>query len=149
VKNTDNIFFKLWKPIIGLHALHQIEESIGFFQWYVDHADKIPKWLLILNVKIADLAISHPEYFVIASVAQILFVLLIAFIFRHKENMTKILIYIYLFGLSFFLIWHILSSYFAHSYAPIMVTCLTGMYLIPTWICKLFRLSNSTQKNET
>jgi len=142
----NNIYLKLWKPIIGLHALHQLEESISFFQWYVDSANKIPKCLLILNVNIAEMATSHPEYFIIASVAQILFVSLIAFIFRHKENATKILIFIYLVGLTFFLVWHILASYFAHSYAPIMVTCLMGLYLIPVWAYKLFQLNNSARK---
>ena len=137
---STNIYFKLWTPIIGLHALHQLEESISFFQWYIDYAYKIPKWLLILNLNIAEMATSHREYFIVASVAQIFFVSLIAFIFRHKENMTKFLIFIYLLGLTFFFVWHILSSYFAQSYAPIMVTCLIGLYLIPIWIYKLFRL---------
>jgi len=136
----DNIYLKLWKPIIGLHALHQLEESISFFQWYIDYADKIPKCLLFLNLNIAKMATAHPEYFIIASVAQIFFVSLIAFIFRHKENTTKILIFIYLLGLTFFFVWHILASYFAHSYAPIMVTCLIGLYLIPVWAYKLFQL---------
>ena len=136
----DNIFLKFWKPIIGLHALHQLEESISFFQWYIDYADKIPKCLLILNLNIAEMAVSHPEYFIVASVGQIVFVSLIAFVFRHKENMTKILLVVYLLGLTFFLVWHILASYFAHSYAPIMVTCLIGLYLIPVWVYKLFRL---------
>jgi len=142
----DNIYLKLWKPIIGLHALHQLEESISFFQWYIDSADKIPKCLLILNLKIAEMATSHREYFIASSLAQIFFVSLIAFIFRHKGNTTKILIFIYLLGLTFFFVWHILASYFAQSYAPIMVTCLIGLYLIPVWTYKLFQLNNSTQK---
>jgi len=142
----DNIYLKLWKPIIGLHALHQLEESISFFQWYIDYADKIPKWLLILNLDIAKMTIVHPEYFIVATIAQIFFVLLLAYIFRHNENVTKILILIYLLGLTFVFVWHILSSYLAHSYAPIMVTCLIGLYLIPVWVFKLFRLK--TAENE-
>jgi hypothetical protein len=136
-----NRYLKLWMPIIGLHALHQLEESIGFFQWYIDYADKIPKWLLIINLNIAKKIILHPEYFIVASIGQLFFVTLVAFIFRRKENMTKVLIFIYLFGLAFFLIWHILSGYFAHSYAPIMVTCLLGLYLIPNWTYKMFLLN--------
>ena len=42
-------------------------------------------------------------------------------------------------GLSFFLVWHILISYFTHSYWPVMVTCLMGVYLIPKWTKKVIR----------
>ena len=142
---ATNRYLKLWMPIIGLHALHQLEESISFFQWYFDYADKIPKWLLIINLNIAKTIILHPEYFILASIGQLISVTLMAFIFRRKENMTKTLIFIYLLGLTFFLIWHILSSYFSHSYAPIMVTCLLGLYLIPNWIYKLFLLNKPDQ----
>lgn len=127
--------------MIGLHGLHQLEESISFFQWYIDNASKIPNWLLIQNLGNANKIINHPEFFILASIAQLSFVSLIAFIFRRKETTTKYLITIYLFGLSFFLVWHILSSYFAHSYAPIMVTCIGGLYLIPTWVKKIYKLS--------
>jgi len=108
----DNIYLKFWKPIIGLHALHQLEESISFFQWYIDCADKIPKSLLILNLNIAEMAVSHPEYFIVASVGQIVFVSLIAFVFRHKENITKLLIFMYHLGLTFFFSLAYLSKLF-------------------------------------
>jgi hypothetical protein len=138
----SNRYLKFWLPIIGLHALHQLEESISFFQWYIEFANKIPKWLLIQNLENANTIVNHPEYFILASFAQLFFVSLIAFVFRHKEKITKYLIIIYLFGLSFFLVWHILISYVAHSYAPIMVTCFGGLYLIAVWVYKLFNSSN-------
>ena len=40
---------------------------------------------------------------------------------------------------NFFLIWHILISYFTHSYSPVMVTCLIGVYLIPKWIYQVVK----------
>ena len=40
-----NKYIHLWLPIIGLHTLHQLEESISFWQWYIDFVDKIPQWL--------------------------------------------------------------------------------------------------------
>lgn len=135
---AQNKYLKLWRPIIGLHSLHQVEESISFFQWYIDVSDKIPKWLLILDTTNAKTAITHPEYFILASLTQIFFISLIAFLFRYKEKTTTVLIVIYLSGLSFFFVWHILSSYFAHAYAPVMVTCLLGLYMIPSWLYKLF-----------
>ena len=146
VNLNGNKYFKLWIPIIGLHALHQLEESISFFQWYIDFADKIPKWLLIVDVNNAKMIVSHPEYFILASIAQIFFVSLIAFLFRHKETASKILIFIYLLGLTFFLVWHVLSSYFAHSYPPVMVTCLIGLYVIPYWLYKLIVLREPIRK---
>ena len=77
-----NRFFKLWLPIIGLHALHQMEESISFFQWYVDNFHKIPDWLLIIDPHNANRLVLHPEYFIFASIAQISFVTLVARIFK-------------------------------------------------------------------
>ena len=139
-----NRCFKLWLPIIGLHTLHQIEESINFFQWYVDNAHKIPDWLLIVNLSNANRLVLHPEYFIFATIAQISFISLMAFIFRHNERVTKILILLYLFGLTFFIVWLIVISYIAHSYAPVMVTCLGALYLIPVWVYKLFRLTKPT-----
>ena len=139
-----NRYFKLWLPIIGLHTLHQIEESINFFQWYVDNAHKIPDWLLIVNLSNANRLILHPAYFIFATIAQIFFVSLMAFIFRHNEKVTKTLIVLYLFGLAFFIVWHIITSYIAHSYAPVMVTCFGGLYLIPVWIYRIFKLGKTT-----
>ena len=139
-----NRYFKLWLPIIGLHTLHQIEESMNFFQWYVDNANKIPDWLLIVNLSNANRLVFHPEYFIFFSIAQISFVSLMAFIFRSSEKVTKALILLYLLGLAFFIVWHIITSYIAHSYAPVMVTCFGGLYLIPVWVYKLFRLTETT-----
>lgn len=136
-----NRYLKMWLPIIGLHALHQLEESISFFQWYIENATKIPNWLLITSTDNARTAITHPEYFVFATLGQLLFVSIVAFLYRHKEKATRILLLIYIVGLTFFLVWHILTSYIAHSYAPIMVTCLIGLYLIPIWVTKIIKLS--------
>ena len=36
-----NKYLSLWVPTMGLHALHQVEESISFWQWYIDFVDKI------------------------------------------------------------------------------------------------------------
>ena len=129
--------------MIGLHGLHQLEESISFFQWYIDNEDKIPNWLLITSIENGKTIINHPEYFILASFAQLLFLSLIAFLFRLKENSTKILQIIYLLGLTFFIVWHIIVSYIAHSYAPIMVTCIGGLYLILFWAKDIFKLSKN------
>ena len=134
-----NKYIHLWLPIIGLHALHQVEESISFWQWYIDFVDKIPQWLQLPRIaENAHLANEHPEYFIWASVGQIAFVALIAFLCRKSEKATRIALSLYLAGLSFFLIWHILISYFTHSYSPVMVTCLIGIYLIPKWSANVF-----------
>ncbi len=133
-----NKYIHLWLPIIGLHTLHQLEESISFWQWYIDFVDKIPQWLQFSKIlESAHLANEHPEYFVGASVGQIAFVVLIAFLCRKNEKATRIALSVYLIGLSFFLVWHILISYFTHSYSPVMVTCLIGIYLIPKWITRM------------
>ena len=142
----NNKYFKLWISAISLHALHQLEESIGFFHWYVDYASKMPPWVSIISLNNAKTLILHPEYFIFASIAQIFFVLLLALVFRHQEKITKILIFFYLLGIAFFLLWHIVSSYIVHSYAPVMVTCLGGLFLIPVWMYKLFQLSRSGPK---
>lgn len=139
---ANDSIIKQWIPMIGLHALHQVEESISFFQWYLDNAAKIPPWLLILNIKNADRAVQHPGYFIVASMVQISFVITVAYIFRNHERVSRTLMFIYLLGLAFFFIWHIMTSYLAHSYAPVLVTCLAGLYLIPVWIYRLFRLNN-------
>lgn len=133
-----NKYLKLWFPVITLHALHQLEESICFFQWYIDNAHKIPDWLLIQTTENAQMAVDNPEYFILASVAQIVFVSILALAFRRRENITRVLIVVYILVLSFFLIWHIAVSYAASSYSPVMVTCIGGLYLIPKWIHKLF-----------
>lgn len=133
-----NKYLKLWFPVITLHALHQLEESICFFQWYIDNAHKIPDWLLIQTTENAQTAVDNPEYFILASVAQIVFVSILALAFRRRENITRVLIVVYILVLSFFLIWHIAVSYAASSYSPVMVTCIGGLYLIPKWIHKLF-----------
>lgn len=136
-----NRLLKLWLPIIGLHTLHQLEESISFFQWYIENSVKIPKWLLITPVENVRRMSIHPEYFFFATLGQLAFVSLLAFLFRHNEKATKILLYLYIAGLSFFLVWHIFISYIAHFYAPIMVTCLVGIYFIPIWVTKIIKQS--------
>ena len=45
-----NKYLHLWLPIMGLHALHQVEESISFWQWYIDFVDKIPSWLQLPRI---------------------------------------------------------------------------------------------------
>ena len=135
-----NKYLHLWFPTMGLHALHQVEESISFWQWYIDFVDKIPSWLQLSRVlESAHLTIAHPEYFIGASIGQLALVALVAFLCRRSEKATRIALGVYLIGLSFFLVWHILISYFTHSYSPVMVTCLIGVYFIPKWSCQLFR----------
>ena len=135
-----NKYLSLWLPIMGLHALHQVEESISFWQWYINFSHKIPTWLQLPRVsENALLANDHPEYFVGASIGQLALVSLVAFLCRRSEKATRIALGIYLMGLSFFLIWHILISYFTHSYSPVMITCLMGVYLIPKWAKKVIR----------
>ena len=135
-----NRYIDLWLPIMGLHALHQVEESISFWQWYIDFVDKIPSWLQFSRIlENAHLAKAHPEYFVWASIGQLTLIAVIAFLCRKSEKATRIALALYLAGLSFFLVWHILISYFTHSYSPVMVTCLIGVYLIPKWGYQLFK----------
>jgi len=125
---------------MGLHALHQVEESISFWQWYIDFVDKIPQWLQLPRIaENAHLANEHPEYFVWASIGQLTLVAVFAFLCRKSEKATRIALGIYLAGLTFFLVWHILISYFTHSYSPVMVTCFIGVYLIPRWGYQLFK----------
>ena len=119
---------------MGLHALHQVEESISFWQWYIDFVDKIPSWLQLPKIsENAHLVNADSEYFVWASIGQLTLAAVIAFLFRKSEKATRIALILYLAGLSFFLVWHILISYFTHSYSPVMVTCLMGVYFIPNW----------------
>ena len=135
-----NRYIHLWLPIMGLHALHQVEESISFWQWYIDFVDKIPSWLQLPRIsENAHLVNAHPEYFVWASIGQVTVIAFIAFLCRKSEKATRIALGIYLAGLTFFLVWHILISYFTHSYSPVMVTCLIGVYLIPKWGYMLFK----------
>ncbi|ATA80508.1 HXXEE domain-containing protein [Capnocytophaga sputigena] len=135
-----NRYIHLWLPIMGLHALHQVEESISFWQWYINFVDKIPQWLQLPRIaENAHLANEHPEYFVWASIGQIAVVVPIAFLCRKSEKATRIALGIYLAGLTFFLVWYILISYFTHSYSPVMVTCFIGVYLIPKWGYQLFK----------
>ena len=135
-----NRYIHLWLPIMGLHALHQVEESISFWQWYIDFVDKIPQWLQLPRIaENAHLANEHPEYFVWASIGQLTLVAVFAFLCRKSEKATRIALGIYLAGLTFFLVWHILISYFTHSYSPVMVTCFIGVYLIPRWGYQLFK----------
>ncbi len=138
---STNRYFKIWFPAIGLHALHQIEEGISFFQWYLDNAANIPKWLLIQTADNATTIVNHPEYFVFATSAQLLFIIFVAFILRNKEKITKIALVTYILGLTFFLVWHIIISYLSHSYAPILITCIGGMYIIPYLFYKIYNLS--------
>ena len=135
-----NKYIHLWLPIIGLHALHQVEESISFWQWYIDFVDKIPQWLQLPRIaENAHLVNEHPEYFIGASIGQLTLVAVFAFLCRKSEKATRIALGIYLAGLTFFLVWHILISYFTHSYSPVMVTCFIGVYLIPRWGYQLFK----------
>ena len=135
-----NRYIHLWLPIMGLHALHQVEESISFWQWYINFVDKIPQWLQLPRIaENAHLANEHPEYFIGASIGQLVLVAVIAFLCRKSEKATRIARGIYLAGLTFFLVWHILISYFTHSYSPVMVTCFIGVYLIPKWGYQLFK----------
>ena len=135
-----NKYIHLWLPIMGLHALHQVEESISFWQWYIDFVDKIPQWLQLPRIaENAHLANEHPEYFIGASIGQLTLVAVFAFLCRKSEKATRIALGIYLAGLTFFLVWHILISYFTHSYSPVMVTCFIGVYLIPRWGYQLFK----------
>ena len=98
-----NKYLSLWFPTMGLHALHQVEESISFWQWYIDFVDKIPSWLQLPRVlESAHLTIAHPEYFIGASIGQLALVALIAFLCRKSEKATRIALGIYLIGLSFF-----------------------------------------------
>ena len=98
-----NKHLHLWFPTMGLHALHQVEESISFWQWYIDFVDKIPSWLQLPRVlESAHLTIAHPEYFIGASIGQLALVALIAFLCRKSEKATRIALGIYLIGLSFF-----------------------------------------------
>ncbi|MFC2634911.1 MAG: HXXEE domain-containing protein, partial [Capnocytophaga granulosa] len=118
----------------------QVEESISFWQWYIDFVDKIPSWLQLPRIsENAHLANALPEYFIGASIGQLALVALVAFLCRRSEKATRIALGVYLIGLSFFLIWHILISYFTHSYSPVMVTCLIGVYLIPKWIYQVVK----------
>ena len=118
-----NRYIHLWLPIMGLHALHQVEESISFWQWYIDFVDKIPQWLQLPRIaENAHLVNEHPEYFIGASIGQLTLVAVFAFLCRKSEKATRIALGIYLAGLTFFLVWHILISYFTHSYSPVMVT---------------------------
>lgn len=136
-KMPSNRYFRVWPHVIGLHAIHQLEESISFFSWYVENAKNIPRWLLIVSVENAVQWVQHPAYFALASLGQILAVAVVAFVFRRRERLTRYLISLYVAGLAFFLVWHVVTAYLAHSYAPVMVTCVGGIYLIPTWIKKL------------
>jgi hypothetical protein len=70
LKMNSNRYLKFWLPVIGLHALHQLEESISFFKWYIENAAKIPYCLLITSIDNAKTAITHPEYFIFASLGQ-------------------------------------------------------------------------------
>ena len=83
---------KLWYSIIGLHALHQIEESISFFHWELAHVGKIPDWLLF-NLKLLDVVGDYQQQnFFVSSFFQILITSTIAFAFRKNLKITKILI---------------------------------------------------------
>ena len=82
-----NKYLHLWLPIMGLHALHQVEESISFWQWYIDFVDKIPSWLQLPRIsENAHLVNAHPEYFMWASIGQLTLVAVIAFLFRRAKK---------------------------------------------------------------
>jgi hypothetical protein len=134
-----NNYFKLWLPIIAVHALHQLEESISFFQWYIDHAANIPAGLQILSTENANRAVQHPGYFIAASIVLVIIAVLLALLFRHRVKTTRVLLTVYIAGLMFFFVWHILTSYVAHSYAPVLITCFIGLYLAPGWLMKLYK----------
>ena len=85
-----NRYIHLWLPIMGLHALHQVEESISFWQWYIDFVDKIPQWLQLPRIaENAQLANEHPEYFIGASIGQLTLVAVIAFLCRKGAKSYK------------------------------------------------------------
>ncbi len=129
-----NRYTKLWLSAIGLHALHQVEEAIDFFRWYRDNYHHIPGWLAILSLERAERVVREPGLFVLASTAQIAAASAVAFLSRKSERWTRVFLALYLSGLTFFLVWHIAASYAAHSYAPIMVTCVGGLFIIPRWM---------------
>ena len=134
---NGNRYLTLWLSAIGLHALHQIEESIAFFSWYVQNADHIALWARIVTVERAETWAQHPGWFAAGSVAQIVAVSLVALLLRRRETLTRYALTIYVAGLAFFLIWHVVIAWQAQSYAPVMVTCIGGLYLIPHWLWRL------------
>ena len=143
---NHNRYYAKWLPALGLHALHQVEESISFFQWYLDHETDIPRWLLIVSGEHAAMLVRRPELFVAATVAQLLAVSALAFAFRRNERSTKFLLVFYLLGLVCFLAWHVMTSYAVHSYPPVMVTCVGGLFLIPRWLYEIFVLSKESHR---
>ena len=122
---------KLWYSIIGLHALHQIEESISFFHWELAHVGNIPDWLLF-NLKLLDVVGDYQQQnFFVSSFFQILITSTIVFAFRKNLKITKILMVVYLCLLRLVFSFHILQSIVAQSVAPVMVTCIGGLYILP------------------
>lgn len=88
-----NKYIHLWLPIMGLHALHQVEESISFWQWYIDFVDKIPQWLQLPRIaENAHLANEHPEYFIGASIGQLVLVVVIAFYVERAKKLQELLL---------------------------------------------------------
>ena len=88
-----NKHLHLWFPTMGLHALHQLEESISFWQWYIDFVDKIPSWLQLSRVlESAHLTVAHPEYFIGASIGQLALVALIAFCAERVKKPRELLL---------------------------------------------------------
>jgi len=135
----ENRYLPVWFPAIGLHLLHQVEESISFFDWYAANAGEIAPLARIVSVAHAEAWSRSPGMFATASAAQILAVCLIAFAFRRHEAATRFLLLTYIAGITFFLTWHIVIAWQAHSYPPIMVTCIGGLYLIPRWVFRILK----------
>jgi hypothetical protein len=139
ISNQQKILLELWVAIIGLHALHQIEESMGFFRWVYVHIDELPKWVTF-NLKAFTLGMEKPVYFLIASLGQLFLTSFIAYYFRKRLRITRLLMLSYLIVLAIVFIWHIAGSIAVQSPAPVMVTCLGGLYLIPFLVARVLRI---------
>ena len=135
--------FKLWASMIGLHALHQIEESISFFKWEMEQIGKVPDWLII-NLKLLKWVGEYKQSnFFISSFFQIFIISFIAWIFRKNIKITKRLMLLYLTGLFIVFCYHILASIVAESPAPVMVTCIGGLYSIPFLASRVLNFNRS------
>ncbi|MGT2893660.1 HXXEE domain-containing protein [Streptococcus downei] len=139
INKIDSIkYLNVFLGVFFIHFLHQIEESLSFFNWYNYHYSNLGSWA-ILPASITKLVIKHPNYFILASFLQFLLIFTLAFISKHYKNGLKSFSTLYIIGLDFFLIWHILSCYNPHIYPPVMVTCILGLFYTPKWIYSLYK----------
>ncbi|VTS19905.1 HXXEE domain-containing protein [Streptococcus dysgalactiae] len=137
VSKLDSIKkLKIFLSIFFLHVLHQIEESLSFFNWYYSHHSDFGIFA-ILPREISKVAIQQPYYFIIGSCLQFIFTLILAFISLKRKKDLKLVSYLYIIGLDFFLIWHIISCYQPHLYPPIMTTCILGLFYTLKWLYSL------------